>query len=149
MAYKFVFKQKGKLPFMWNISAKVGNSEESKNNPTDVELVAFLLDFAFKIPVSKAPIHKISTPIVIDGDYEIIKGYWLYHFQAFRHSLFGAKAIVDGRVSPAKRFDVALYTIAHLNNLLFTYGKDTFFNLDKKSSLTVALKNELSVDMSF
>jgi len=142
MACKLKFNGQ-RLPFIWNVSSKVGDSGSCANTFTDVELVSFLLDFTFsKRATSTAGLSRLN----IDGRFDVSTAYCIYNFQVSRVEQIALckNSKVDGIISPARLFDPAKWTIAHLNEILYNADKTGFMELDKNMRLSPQLRLELS-----
>ena len=87
----------GTLPFIWNVSAKVGPTSDCANRATDVELMKLLLVMALNHPgVRKFGINGTSLPPPRDRQFDPILGFWIFRLQQL-----GKNPVMDGIASPA------------------------------------------------
>lgn len=129
---------------IYNVSERVGPFQECFNNPTDVELVQFLLLSA--INRTNVPGTEGMARPLVNGRYDAVTGFWIYRFQdgMKRH---GAHTVVDGVVSPARAvsFGSHDYTIVWLNSqYLGAYGEQAFVGLAQNTQLSSDLRSNLT-----
>ena len=153
MAYKMMLRG-SQLPFIWNITQRVGSGSSGKNLPGDVELVKFLLHFNLSRS-DPAWFQEVggrvsgATPIKINSIFDVTVAFWIFSFQHGRRQAPGfSNSAVDGRISPATRYDRHAFAIADLNHSLYKLDRSLFNNLASSQQLTQNLRDELSVDMA-
>lgn len=131
----------GRMPFIWNVSSKVGSDPACVNLPTDVELVNFFLDFHEKVGSVPAAAAKMpSSGVTVNGAFDVATGFWIYYLQS-RGKAPGCKT--DGVVSPARGAD-ELWLISYLNGEVLKKDPTLYQNLDKHHALSPQLRAELS-----
>lgn len=130
-----------RLPFLWNVSNKVGDSKTCPNGRSDVELVSYMLEFIIS---RQARRPKVNVPI--NGDFDVPTAFHIYTLQADRKYTIPKyrSCEVDGIISPARHFDDVKWTIVYMNAVMFNTSKETFMNLANDSRLSVILRAELS-----
>ena len=129
---------------IYNVSGAVGPYPECFNNPTDVELVQFLLRSA--IQQSSVPGTEGIQHPAPNGRFDATTGFWIYRFQdgLKRH---GVHTIVDGTVSPARSisFGPHDYTIVWLNSQYAgAHGLQAFRELSQNQQLSSELRRNLT-----
>ncbi|MFV0389132.1 MAG: hypothetical protein ACK5NT_10290 [Pyrinomonadaceae bacterium] len=131
----------GELPFMYNVSNKVGDTTDSVNERGDVELVNYLLD---KVVCPKMHTKATEAKIIVNGNFTACTGYWIFALQQARHMQVDKTVKVDGIISPAKYYNSRIWTIALLNNQLYKVDRNAFMNLPNNPFLSATLKSQLS-----
>ena len=133
----------GKLPFIWNVSAKVGPGSENPNNPTDVELMKILLVMALELPsVVRFGLKGRSLQPQRDSQFDPILGFWIYRFQQLGKHPGG-----DGIASPARGVSFAPGTpwvIFSFNEFARQADEELWQKLPQNSTLSPQLRAELS-----
>jgi hypothetical protein len=133
----------GKLPFIWNVSNKVGPNADLPNNPTDVELMKVLLVMALRAPrVAKFGINGKSIDVTRDPVFDTTLGFWIFRFQQL-----GAHPTQDGVASPARGVTYAPGTpwvIFSFNEFARESDPELWEALSRNNSLSAALRAELS-----
>ncbi len=132
-----------KLPFIWNVSAKVGPGRENPNNPTDVELMKVLLVIALQLPsVTSFGIKGNSIQPPRDSNFDPVLGFWIYRFQQIGHHPAG-----DGVASPARGITFAPgnpWVIVTFNDFARQADPDLWEGLPRNNSISAQLRAELS-----
>jgi hypothetical protein len=130
------------LPFIWNVSARVGPGTENPNNSTDVELLKVLLAILMNQPqIAKFGISGNSLRPTRDGKFDTILGFWIYRMQQL------GSANLDGIVSPAKGVNFAAnspWVIVSFNDYARQADAAVWQSLSKNTSLSAQLRAELS-----
>ncbi|WP_274628785.1 hypothetical protein [Arvimicrobium flavum] len=134
----------GTLPFLWNISARVGPSSDCPNGSTDIELMKLLLIMAQGHPqVSKFGIaNGNQLPPPRDTQYDAILGFWIFRFQQL-----GKMPVVDGFASPARGATFAPgspWVIGWFNHFARETDPELWNNLPNNTTVSPALKAELT-----
>jgi hypothetical protein len=144
MAHRLLLPSRpGGMPFMWNVSAHVGELASCPNRPTDVELVKQLLAMLRTFVTAKVPRAPgvAHAPMAINGQFDITLAYWIYSTQA--HG--GQGTVVDGIVSPAKAFgDPGTWLLCRWNQALFQANRMAWEALPQQPQLSAALRGELA-----
>lgn len=132
----------GSLPFLWNISARVGPTAESINNATDVELMKLLLVIALNHPaLSKFGIKGNSLQPTRDSQFDPILGFWIFRLQQL-----GKMPVVDGFASPARGSSFAPgspWVIGWFNHFAREADSGLWERLPHNVTVSPALKAEL------
>ena len=125
MAHKMLLRG-SKLPYIWNVSQRVGYTRDSVNQKTDVELVNFFLDFTRNI-VSAGNLSKVIRDALNNrSEFDGNSGFWVFYVQKARQKNVSPSCAIDGKTSPATRYDPITFTIAYLNEVLFDYNRSLF-----------------------
>lgn len=132
-----------KLPFIWNVSAKVGPNADNPNGPTDVELLKLLLVTALGGPrVSQFGIKGKSVPVTREPVFDTTLGFWVFRFQQL-----GKHSTMDGIASPARGTTYAQGTpwvIFTFNEFAREADPELWEGLPRNSSVSGALRAELT-----
>jgi hypothetical protein len=141
MAARLILKG-AKLPFIWNVSARVGPGTDNPNNPTDVELMKTLLVLALGVPsVGKFGLKGNSLRPPKDGQFDPILGFWIFRLQQLgRHT-------GDGIASPARGVSFAPgnpWVIFTFNEFASEADRELWENLDRNKTISAPLRAELS-----
>ena len=133
----------GKLPFIWNVSAKVGPNSDNPNNPTDVELMKVLLVMALNAPqVATFGIHGTSLAVSKEPKFDPILGFWIFRFQQL-----GKHPVFDGIASPAHGVTFAPGTpwvVFTFNEFARQSDPEVWEGLPRNQTLSAPLRAELS-----
>jgi hypothetical protein len=142
MAAKLVLKS-GKLPHIWNVSARVGPGSDEPNHPTDVELLNVLVVIALDHPgVRRFGIKGELIPTRHSSVFDPILGFWLFRFQQI-----GRHPGIDGVASPARGMSFAPgqpWVVVTLNEYAREANPELWAVLNRNTSLSAALRAELS-----
>lgn len=93
----------GPLPFIWNISARVGPGSDNPNLPTDVELLKVLLVMALNDPaIARFGLKGNSIRPERGGTFDTVLGFWIFRFQQLGNTL-AATALPRQRGAPSSR----------------------------------------------
>ena len=136
-----------RMPFLWNVSNKVGDSVKAANSPSDVELVSFFLDFihsGLRGQMGYGYVRQLN--VRVNSEYDASTAYAIYNFQSVRknHTVGMQAAAIDGLISPARHFDPVKWTIVHMNEILFIKDRNAFMNLTSDNRLSPGLRLELA-----
>jgi len=133
----------GKLPFIWNVSARVGPGSDCANNATDVELMKVLLVIALNHPsVRNFGIKGTSIVPPRNSQFDPILGFWIYRFQQL-----GKTPVIDGIASPARGTFYAPATpwvIFWFNEFAKEVDEQLWLNLPRNVTIGPELRAELS-----
>jgi len=133
----------GKLPFIWNVSAKVGPNSDSPNGSTDVELMKVLLAMALRHPtLAKFGINGRSLDVSREPVFDPILGFWIFRLQQL-----GQHPVVDGIASPARGATFAPGTpwvIFTFNDFARQTDPELWEALPRNNFISPALRDELS-----
>jgi hypothetical protein len=133
----------GSLPFIWNVSSRVGPSTDEPNNPTDVELLKVLLVMAMSTPqIAKFGLKGNSLQPSRDGVFDPILGFWIFRMQQLGRHPGG-----DGVASPARGAAFAPgspWVIFSFNEFARQSDPELWEKLPNNISLSGALRAELS-----
>jgi len=133
----------GKLPFIWNVSARVGPGADNPNNATDVELMKVLLVMALQLPsVVGFGLKGRSLQPQRDSQFDPILGFWIYRFQQIGRHPGG-----DGIASPARGVTFAPGTpwvIFTFNDFARQADQQLWERLPQNNTLSAPLRAELS-----
>jgi hypothetical protein len=133
----------GKLPFIWNVSSKVGPNADQTNAATDVELLKVLLAMALNAPqVARFGIKGNSIPVTRDPVFDTTLGFWIFRFQQL-----GAHPTQDGVASPARGLVYAPGTpwvIFTFNDFARQSDPEVWEGLPRVNALSPALRAELA-----
>lgn len=134
----------GTLPFLWNISARVGPSSDCANGATDIELMKLLLVIALAHPqIARFGIAKgNSLPPPRDTQYDPILGFWIFRLQQL-----GKMPVVDGFASPARGATFAPgspWVIGWFNHFAREADPELWANLPNNITVGAELKAELT-----
>ena len=146
MACKMTNTGNAQMPFLWNVSQRVGGDPSCVNLPTDVELVKFLMNLAVR---SWTPYGNVGPKITLNSTFDAVVGYWI-----FRHQLSTKNNphTIDGIVSPARNGlyygPNAAWVIATLNVFAMREDKATWAGLPNNPQISASLRRELSTATS-
>lgn len=133
----------GPLPFIWNISARVGPGSDNPNLPTDVELLKVLLVMALNDPaIARFGLKGNSIRPERGGTFDTVLGFWIFRFQQLGKHPGG-----DGIASPARGAFFAPnspWVIFSFNDLARRPDRELWEKLPNNTSLSPALRAELS-----
>lgn len=143
MAYQMMLPPGSEMPFIWNVSTRVGPTVDCPNRPTDVELVKVFTDV-----IAKGPFHALRNearrpPLVVNGTFDAVLGFWIFNTQF--SSRFST--LVDGIVSPAKGVfygPKTAWVIVKFNHTMFVEDKNRWLKLNTDTRLSAELRRELS-----
>jgi hypothetical protein len=142
MAAKLVLKG-GKLPHIWNVSARVGPNSDEPNGATDVELLNVLVVIALGNPaVKRFGIKGKMIPPNRTNVFDPILGFWIFRFQQL-----GRHPATDGVASPARGQFFAPGTpwvVVTINELAREADPDLWASLDRNTNVSAALRADLS-----
>jgi hypothetical protein len=133
----------GTLPFIWNVSARVGPTSDCANRATDVELMKLLLVTALNHPgVRKFGINGTSLPPPRDRQFDPILGFWIFRLQQL-----GKNPVIDGIASPALGTSYAPGTpwvIFWFNQFAKEADEELWLNLPRNVTVSPELRAELT-----
>lgn len=142
MAQKLILNG-GPLPFIWNVSGRVGPNQGEPNRPTDVELVSALCGLFQTHPqVVRFGINGTRVPLSRGAVFDTTLAFWIFRMQQI-----DAGAVIDGVVSPAHGTAYARgqhWTIVTFNRLAREANQAGWETLDRNTFLSQALRAELS-----
>jgi hypothetical protein len=142
MAAKLVLKS-GKLPHIWNVSARVGPGSDEPNNATDVELLNTLVVIALGHPAIKrfginGKMIQTNRTTVFDP----ILGFWIFRFQQI-----GKHPASDGVASAARGVSFAPgqpWVIVTINEFAREADTSLWTTLNQNTNISAGLRAELS-----
>jgi hypothetical protein len=142
MAAKLVLKG-GKLPHIWNVSARVGPGSDEPNNPTDVELLNTLVVIALGHPgIKRFGINGKMIQTNRTTIFDPILGFWIFRFQQI-----GRHPASDGVASPARGLSFAPgqpWVIVTINEFAREADTALWTTLNQNTNIGAALRAELS-----
>jgi hypothetical protein len=131
------------LPFIWNVSARVGPGVDNPNLPTDVELMKVLLAIALTQPsVARFGLKGTSIPVTRGGTFDTVLGFWIFRFQQLGKHPGG-----DGIASPAHGAFFAPnspWVIFSFNDFARQADRELWERLPSNNTLSPQLRAELS-----
>ncbi|WNJ92093.1 hypothetical protein [Bosea sp. 685] len=141
MAQKLLLK--GTLPFIWNVTNRVGPNFNEPNLQTDVELLNTLCVMFQRHPkVKQFGIKGKSLPISREGIFDTTLAFWIFRMQQI-----DKQAASDGVVSPARGTSFAPsqpWTIVTFNRYAREAEPEMWANLNRNPFISAALRTELS-----
>lgn len=125
----------GKLPFIYNISQRVGFGEP--NLPDDIQLLqAIIGECVLHINIGQMKPHPS-----LNGIFDTVTGFWLFQLQKM------VDAKVDGRVTPVTGADGMTggkkWTLYGLNEILFYNAPYKYQKLHEDLRLSASLRNSI------
>jgi hypothetical protein len=142
MAAKLVLKS-GKLPHIWNVSARVGPGSDEPNTGTDVELLNTLVVIAMGHPAIKR--FGIKGNAITPNRatvFDPILGFWIFRFQQI-----GKHPASDGVASPARGVSFAPgqpWVVVTINEFAREADLDLWTSLNRNTNVSAGLRAELS-----
>ena len=141
MAARLVLKSPT-LPFIWNVSGKVGPGRDNPNLPTDVELMKTLLVIALTLPgIAKFGLNGDFIQPPHNGRFDPILGFWIFRLQQI-----GKHPTSDGVASTARGINFAPgnpWVIVTFNDLARQADQELWEGLPRSGSISPALRAEL------
>ena len=141
MAFKMTNTGDAAMPFIWNVSKRVGGRAGCENLPTDVELVKVLVSLALSTEES---FTRIGPRIALNGTFDAVVGYWIFRCE----DRTKGNSLVDGIVSPARKGlhygPGSNWVIAVLNSRAKTLDRAAWEGLATNPRLSAELRRELS-----
>jgi hypothetical protein len=147
MAYKMKLATPYKgMPFIWNISQKVGVRDSCENLRDDVELFQRMILMRIKYPRKTLRPSSINDLTIATGEMDTQTGYEIYWWNGPEMTVADAEIL-----SPAKNGQVSyggggIWKIVYLNHKLFTLNKNEWENFPDTCSapLKLALTTKIS-----
>ena len=134
----------GQLEQVYTVSAHVGPGQT--NNPTDVELVQFLIVESLKLPNT---LRIKKPPPAITRTFDTITGFWIFEIQASIERS-GLSHVVDGIISPARGQVYSghdIWTIVGMCRKLSQSNHAKYMGIPANPTLSGTLQAELQLGL--